>query len=266
VSQDELSEAISVDRTTVSAWEVGGRELTRATLVDIALALKLSKNEAEYLLQLGGHDEMSPEELGRLRQAHEASPSAPAPRQGTGTGWTPEAVTAESPSATDVTRRMTAQLHDLQDSLQNAATQVSADESLGPRNATSIRQEVENALLTVLQLRETSRELNARVIPPAPEDMEVRLMSSESLHRLDEYRSEEQKWLAVACVFIGAGIGIVINLATGAKPTNVGWAMLAMFSLFAVLCSVTAVQYGRRAVRLRDHIQGRDRRAARDAE
>jgi transcriptional regulator with XRE-family HTH domain len=262
VSQDELSDAISVDRTTVSTWEVGGRELTRANLTDIAVALRLSRNEADYLLQLAGYDDLSPEELARLRQAHApAAPALPSPEQPPG-AWRPDPAAPPAAPATDVSRRMTAQLHDLQDSLQNAATQVSADGTLATPGATSIRQEVENALLTVLQLRETSRELNARVIPPAPEDMEVRLMSTESLHRLDEYRSEEQKWMAVACVFLGAGIGIVVNIATGARPTDVGWAMLVLFSLFTILCAVTTVQYGRRARRLREHIQGRGGRAA----
>ena len=93
------------------------------------------------------------------------------------------------------------------------------------------------------QMRIPTQSLTAPVILPPPEDMEVRLVSSTSLERLEEYRAEENKWYAIMSLLLGTVLGVFINIVTGAKMTTEAWMFVIIFSGFAVFTGLTASRY-----------------------
>ena len=84
-----------------------------------------------------------------------------------------------------------------------------------------IKKKLENA-------RSTSEQLTAPVILPAPEDIQVRLVSSTSLQRLEEYREEENNWFSLSGVFFGAFLGMLANHYSGGTLSIEGWYLVAI--------------------------------------
>ncbi|MBA4319246.1 MAG: hypothetical protein C0412_12665, partial [Flavobacterium sp.] len=107
-------------------------------------------------------------------------------------------------------------------------------------NQTEILAEIQKLKDSLSQNYNPARSITAPVILPPTEDMEVRLVSSNSLQRLEEYRSEENKWFTVMGIFIGAIFGLLINIMMGTKMTTNAWVLFFIFTGFAIITGITA--------------------------
>ena len=84
-------------------------------------------------------------------------------------------------------------------------------------------------------------ELSAPISFPAPEDMEVKLVSSSSLDRLDEYHGDQTLFQTLFGVFAGAGLGLLIGIVTAPKPSITAWSGLTL-GVFVTASGVFLVQ------------------------
>lgn len=107
---------------------------------------------------------------------------------------------------------------------------------------------------TISNLQESSMKMTAPVVMPEPKDMEVRLVASSSLERLEEYRSEENKWYSVFTLFVGAIMGVFVNVVTGGNLTTAAWILVGAFLLMGGFAGWSAFGFQKRAETIRRKI------------
>jgi hypothetical protein len=78
---------------------------------------------------------------------------------------------------------------------------------------------VQNLKQLVEKAQENTKELTAPVLLPRAEDMQVQLVASHSLDRLEEYRADESSYHLLIGIFGGAIFGILSNWFTNEKLT-----------------------------------------------
>jgi hypothetical protein len=94
---------------------------------------------------------------------------------------------------------------------------------------------VRNLSQLVEKAQVNSQELKAPILLPPLEDMQVRLVASHSLERLEEYRSDESKYYLFVGLFGGAILGILSNWFTNEQL------IMTRFSIvFIILLSILA--------------------------
>ncbi len=111
---------------------------------------------------------------------------------------------------------------------------------------------------TIESASRSNERLRAKVVLPSAEDMAVRLVPSNSLDRLEEYRSDETKAYLLIGIFLGAVLGILSNWITdpGFEITRVSGAFMIIFSALAVLAAGWAAQVSARSRRVRSRLLG----------
>ena len=110
-----------------------------------------------------------------------------------------------------------------------------------------IKKKLENA-------RFTSEQLTAPVILPAPEDIQVRLVSSTSLQRLEEYREEENNWFSLSGVFFGAFLGMLANHFSGGTLSTEGWLLAVILFGFSFLTFISGRRFRARGEKITNQI------------
>lgn len=106
---------------------------------------------------------------------------------------------------------------------------------------------------TIERASTRSKELKADIVLPPKEVMDVRLVPSHSLDRLEEYRSDENKAFLLIGAFSGAILGILANWAadesfTVTRPSLV---LMGVFFVLTLLSIVWVCQISRRARRVK---------------
>ena len=115
-----------------------------------------------------------------------------------------------------------------------------------------------NVTLQTIVMDQSGSKLTANVILPAPEDMQVRLVSASALERLDEYRGNENKWFAWMGIFIGSTLGLLINVVTGGSLKAEGIVLLVVLVTMGGLTGWTAYQEKQKGDRVRAIMLNKD--------
>lgn len=110
--------------------------------------------------------------------------------------------------------------------------------------------EMEDYVAAISNLKEPPI-LTAPVKIPARERMQIILVPSTYLERLDEYRDGETTWLTFFGIFLGAILGIIVNLATGGEMKSETWLVVAVLGTMTVLTLIFALQANHRRAKLR---------------
>ena len=100
--------------------------------------------------------------------------------------------------------------------LENLRSQVEQlkDEVAGKEELAQLNGRLDEITASVQKASEKGQELKAKVLLPPSELMDVQLVPSHSLERLEEYRSDEKKAYVLLGVFLGCAFGILSNWAT----------------------------------------------------
>jgi hypothetical protein len=98
-----------------------------------------------------------------------------------------------------------------------------------------IRAEVQKVIGDVLRVAQASQQLTAPVLIPTAASMRVHLVPAHHLDHLEEYRSNQNIMFAAAFLFLGADIGVIVNVATGGKMEAAAGVILLAFLLVAAL-------------------------------
>lgn len=111
---------------------------------------------------------------------------------------------------------------------------------------------------TVDSASRAGERLRAEVLLPPAEDMAVRLVPSDSLDRLEEYRSDENKAYLFVGIFLGAVLGILSNWVTASafEITRVSGSFMMLFVVLAALAGAQARQAADRSRRVRSRLLG----------
>ena len=117
----------------------------------------------------------------------------------------------------------------------------------------AVTEQVKTVANLVEQVQANSKELMAPVLLPPMEDMEVRLVASHSLERLEEYRSDENKYYLFIGLFGGAILGILSNWFTSAQFTITRFSLvfIALLAILTLACVFMVTGISRRAKGLR---------------
>ncbi len=83
----------------------------------------------------------------------------------------------------------------------------------------------------------TQRALTAPVRIPSPDSLTIGLVPSDLVYRLEEYRSDQRRWEALAWIFLGAALGIIVNWVTE-DPIVISRSSLVFLVLFLVLAGL----------------------------
>ena len=97
----------------------------------------------------------------------------------------------------------------------------------------ALRSDIVEIKATLAILTATPHGITAPVRTPQPEDMEVTLVPSTILDRLDEYRGDESLWLVLFGLFTGAIVGVFVNVATGGRFDVAVLIILVVFVIMA---------------------------------
>jgi hypothetical protein len=97
---------------------------------------------------------------------------------------------------------------------------------------------IESIKKTIKELSIESRNLAAPIRMPAPKDMEVRLVSSDSIHRLTEYNSDINIFLSFTCVFLGAFLGLAGNIISNTSTSG------QVYAFTLLVLAVSFIFYG----------------------
>lgn len=117
----------------------------------------------------------------------------------------------------------------------------------------ALTEQVKTLASLVEQVQAKSKELMAPVLLPPMEDMEVRLVASHSLERLEEYRSDENKYYLFIGLFGGAILGILANWFTSAQFTITRFSVvfIALLAILTFACVFMVMGISKRAKGLR---------------
>jgi transcriptional regulator with XRE-family HTH domain len=107
---------------------------------------------------------------------------------------------------------------------------------------------------SISDAKASGQELSASVTLPPESSMTLQLVRADSLERLEEYRADENRWFTWLGVFVGAIIGIIVNVATGGLFNVSTGIILAVFVLMAVFCWRAANDYQKRAENLKQEL------------
>lgn len=99
----------------------------------------------------------------------------------------------------------------------------------------------------IAEAQATSHDLAPPIVLPPMEDLQIRLVSTNSLQRLEEYRSEENLLLSFAGLFLGALLGILTNLITGGTIQTEMWLFVVLLLLMTAFTAWRAIINNRRA-------------------
>jgi hypothetical protein len=94
----------------------------------------------------------------------------------------------------------------------------------------------------LIQLKESvekiviqSKKVAAPIKIPSPKNMEVQLVSADSLQRLSEYNSDINILLTLSAVFLGAFLGMLGNLVFSTSVTNQAYGVIAILGVVSTL-------------------------------
>jgi len=121
-----------------------------------------------------------------------------------------------------------------------------------------IQQELSVITINLDKLKTEAPRITAPVRIPTPEAMEVTLVSTTMLERLEEYRHESNKWDTIFGLFIGATLGILTNLVTGGEMTFETWVVIAILVGMSAFTGWTGHKYKERAAVIKDKINPKE--------
>jgi flagellar hook-basal body complex protein FliE len=138
------------------------------------------------------------------------------------------------------------QIGNLEHSIQSLKEDLSAL-TINDNGQELFKQQLDEMFDKISQLQKASQGMTAQVILPPIEDMQVHLVTSNSLDRLEEYRNDQATWFALAGLFGGSILGILINWVTGGQMNS---SAIILIVAFAIITGVFGYFYYESKVRI----------------
>ncbi len=238
MSGDDLAGPTGIDAQELQRLEAGQVGPTRQMTEAIIAALSLDEDEANDLRQAADRD--------RGRRRRSAAPYL--------SDYARSMMFTLPDRSDPALQQVQAQLQDMQRTVEEMSVRLQAQKPAGVPAGS-----VDHALIGEIedlkeQLNAANQTLTAPVLFPTAQAMSVRLAPVHQLDSLDEYRGDESKLLAVFGVFVGAILGVFVNVATGGKMEAAAWIILVVFLVVAALFGYAAWEVRKRGSRLKSRI------------
>lgn len=239
--QSALGEFVSYGGSSISSWETGRIKPPDKIIIEkMGEALGLSIDELSQLKVAAGYP---PEKL---------SPELPISTLNI------NAAPAIERSQNDVVREFQVQIQDLRGLVGTLGDRLNNINSKNV-NIDSLHNELLDIRETVSEIQSTGQELTAPISMPSRRQLEVKLIPITTFNSLEEHRSDESKWYSCTSVFAGTILGIIVNLATGAKPSLATWVILGTFLIMSLFSLWQARTFTKRANSLKRELLGQTR-------
>ncbi len=127
------------------------------------------------------------------------------------------------------------------ENLHNQITQLQS-EVAGKRELEKVNQRVDKMVKSIESATEQGHELKAKVLLPPSEYLNIQLVPSHTLERLEEYRTDEKKIFVLLGSFLGSILGILSNWATQKTfaMNRASWVLLTMCIIVTILSTYYA--------------------------
>jgi len=244
-----VSKNTNVALRKVSEWMGGIIRPTRTNALIMFRSFNIRRSGMDNILNIWGYSPLKMSEYSRIRMFRDMEGEAVLSRN-------PSTSPLESARTNKAIRNQIDSLDSKFSSLSNrieTELKGAQTDSLQP-----FKDDLANVKQSLMQLQDTSQQLAAPVILPKPKDMQVTLVSSSSLHRLEEYRSQENRWYSVLTLFLGAILGILANLATGGTFTPTGIVLVLTFGLMGGFSFFSARGFQQQADEIRKSMTPND--------
>jgi hypothetical protein len=99
-------------------------------------------------------------------------------------------------------------------------------------------------------------DISAPINIPDLEEMTVLLVQADIVHRLEEYRSDQQHWEAIMWTLVGAILGVLVNWITN-EPiviSKISVLAIILFTIFACIALASVTKYRKRAETMKERI------------
>lgn len=130
------------------------------------------------------------------------------------------------------------------------------EEAVSEKDFAKLARRLDEISEAVEKAEKISHRLSADVILPPPEELRVRLVPSDSLERLEEYRSDKSAYSLFTGIFLGAALGILSNWVTNKDSdiTRISIICVIFFCMNSVIVGFRSYQISRRAKTMRNRI------------
>lgn len=244
-TQVDLAQALDTHQPVISNYERGRSTPTRDEILAIAKVLNLNDTQTNDLLRTINYSPIKDDNLDiDISEAISISGNVVK-------SW-------YSQPTSNTYRELNIQIQDLKDAISSLSDNFERNDSSNitksSTNSEGLIAQVQDLQAAISELQATSKEITAPVALPTKQQLEVRLIPTTSFERLEEYRSEENKWFTWAGIFVGAILGLCINLITGGEATISTYIVAVTFLVMTILTGWSARNYSNRAKKLRDDI------------
>lgn len=248
ISQERLAKEIGTSKSNIIDWEIGSKTPNRAFTLKLVDVFKLEENQANRFFSLAGHGD---EETPAPSNVYFPSGIIIEPKQFKLSDY----ITDRSTNIRDQElQKLQKQLEDTQQAVDEMSSRLDERPAIQAQEEDEFLNLTKKLINSLDQIKIPPQSLMAPVILPPTKDMEIRLVSSTSLQRLEEYRFEENKWYTVTGILGGAILGIIINVATGGQMTAIAWILVITFAVLCAITGWTAWNYQQRGNDIRKQI------------
>lgn len=224
-TQIELANDIGSHQPFISNFEKDRMTPDRDQILKIARSLELNEDDLNLLLEKANYPTYS---------SDKDSVEGPARKE----------------SKEEVSKEFNTQIKDLKYLVSSLEEKIES----GKPDEGELKNQIEELQTTVADIQKKGATLTAPVQLPSSQKMAVKLIPTNMFNTLEEYRSDQNKWFSICTLFVGAILGIFINLSTGAKADKTTWIVLIILLVVSLFSGHSGRTYSERSKTLKKQI------------
>lgn len=246
-SLSRIAQSLGVSLRLMRSWVNGFSRPKRSQALSLFAHTHLNRDQMNAELEVWGFSHLSMHELRTLWQQRQIVRNARV--------HISSEVSSETVQKIQVGKDLQEQINELETKFSSISSRLEDNFQANKGSGSEkLSNDIDELRHSINEIQVTSKKLAAPVILPNPKDMQVTLVSSSSLDRLEEYRNEENKWFSVLTLFVGSILGLLTNLVTGGSLTPSALVICVVFLIMAFFSGWSAFGFRARATAIRNRI------------
>jgi transcriptional regulator with XRE-family HTH domain len=236
-----MANLLGISEESLSAWEYGKTKPSREQFIEMMKFLEFDLANMDQYLKLGEYGALSEEEFVYFRDKQNKRHFSDKKKAYIGNVARVDTYIEQTnpPLSTEYSSlksELNVQIKDILSTVESLSRRIDNQDNNTLGGELSAKEEVKALKQEIAQLQATSKRIMAPVSVPDPEEMEVKLIPSTYIERIEEYRSEESNWFSWFGVFLGSIIGVFVNVVTGGQMSPEAWVLIVIFAIMTSLC------------------------------
>jgi transcriptional regulator with XRE-family HTH domain len=241
LTRQEMANLLGISEESLSAWEYGKTKPSREQFIEMMKFLEFDLANMDQYLKLGEYGALSEEEFVYFRDKQNKRHFSDKKKAYIGNVARVDTYIEQTnpPLSTEYSSlksELNVQIKDILSTVESLSRRIDNQDNNTLGGELSAKEEVKALKQEIAQLQATSKRIMAPVSVPDPEEMEVKLIPSTYIERIEEYRSEESNWFSWFGVFLGSIIGVFVNVVTGGQMSPEAWVLIVIFAIMTSLC------------------------------